>query len=207
MTVHFFMLDTVKWVGLCNSDAKKFDRPRVDTKHVGRSWLAAMAGGAGRYQRAMMACHGDPCCVYSNWTKYLDARCEVLQPDPNPDAPDFGWQLRISCDLENRLSRYGTAQRRWLENRLNGSHAHWKVVVGHHPVWSVSDHGECCMITHDNILSWAPRLPLPLPCRFFDSPESATTWWLRSTVSEVVLMHWPALQAPPHGSSKSCGHS
>lgn len=145
VTVHFFMLDTVKWVGLCQPDAKKFNRPRVDTKLVRRSWLVAKVGGAGRYRRAMTACQGDPCCVYSNWTKYLDARCEVLQPwDPSRD----GWQLRISCDLENRLSRYGAAQRRWLEDRLNRSHAHWKVVVGHHPVWSVADHGGCCMHAH-----------------------------------------------------------
>eukprot|EP01047_Picozoa_sp_COSAG01_P020684 COSAG01_NODE_1182_length_11347_cov_7.504356_6_plen_265_part_00 len=201
VTVHFFMLDTVKWgaspplplllqgwpremgcassiklgrhlkmnlgghpVGLCQPDAKKFNRPRVDTKLVRRSWLVAKVGGAGRYRRAMTACQGDPCCVYSNWTKYLDARCEVLQPwDPSRD----GWQLRISCDLENRLSRYGAAQRRWLEDRLNRSHAHWKVVVGHHPVWSVADHGGCCMHAHLYIIlliSSRGCCPRPAPC-------------------------------------------
>jgi hypothetical protein len=56
--VHFFMLDTVKWVGLCNSDAKKFGRPRHYLYNTSREWYVEKCGGEGRYARAVVSHQG-----------------------------------------------------------------------------------------------------------------------------------------------------
>ena len=68
--VHFFMLDTVKWTGLCNNDAKKFERPRHALYNTSRSWYVTKVGGEARYARAVAGCGGDMCCVREDWTKY-----------------------------------------------------------------------------------------------------------------------------------------
>jgi len=40
--------------------------------------------------------------------------------------------------LGNNVKR---KQINWLEGALKGSSAHWKIVIGHHPVWSRGSHG------------------------------------------------------------------
>lgn len=88
-----------------------------------------------------------------------DLRKDRLKPDGTPlehDTPDeFDDWVRPANELER-----GMAQ--WLESSLRESNARWKIVIGHHPLWSSggSKFEEAAMLR---------RLILPALCRYADA--------------------------------------
>ena len=135
VSAQFFMIDTVRWCGLCNSDSDSFNDRRYFTANVTRSQLVALVGGEDRYERASRACGGDTCCIWADWSQYRDTECREAR------AHSWGWTLELRCPIDNRLTSFAAQQRSWLEAALAASTADWKVVVGHYPVFSVSGHG------------------------------------------------------------------
>lgn len=135
VTAEFFMLDTVRWAGLCNSDSSGFRRGRYWRQNMTERSLAQAVGGTRRYAKAYESCGGDKCCIYTEWGASKDVACREIR------HADWGFELEMKCELENSLTQFADAQRRWLEQALSSSSAQWKVVVGHYPVWSVSGHG------------------------------------------------------------------
>jgi 3',5'-cyclic AMP phosphodiesterase CpdA len=135
VSAQFFMLDTVRWCGLCNSDSDSFNDGRYFWANVTRSQLVSLVGGEERYGRASESCSGDTCCIFEDWTQYRDTACREAR------AHDWGWTFELRCPLDSQLSSYAAVQRSWLEAALEASTADWKVVVGHYPVFSVSGHG------------------------------------------------------------------
>ena len=54
-----FVIDTVRWAGLCNSDSGGFRRPRFYLRNVTREQMTSYVGGERRYARASAACGGE----------------------------------------------------------------------------------------------------------------------------------------------------
>ena len=69
VTAEFFMLDTVRWAGLCNSDSSGFRRGRYWRQNMTERSLAQAVGGTRRYEKAYESCGGDKCCIYL-WRTY-----------------------------------------------------------------------------------------------------------------------------------------
>jgi tartrate-resistant acid phosphatase type 5 len=59
--------------------------------------------------------------------------------------------------LRNKYSSSGKAQRRWLENTLKNSESKWKIVFGHHPIYSYGRHGATSNLV---------KTILPLMCNY-----------------------------------------
>ena len=57
--------------------------------------------------------------------------------DTNPFAPEFAGSVNAQVAAQD-----STRQLRWLDSVLTASRATWKIVVGHHPIFSTGHHGD-----------------------------------------------------------------
>jgi tartrate-resistant acid phosphatase type 5 len=57
-----------------------------------------------------------------------------------PDSTEIQFII-LDTQLIKEEIPAGDAELIWLENQLSASTAHWKIVIGHHPIYSNGDHG------------------------------------------------------------------
>ena len=101
VSAQFFMIDTVRWCGLCNSDSGTFNDRRYFNANLTRTQLVGLVGGEDRYARASRACGGDTCCIWEDWSQFRDTSCREVS------AQSWGWTLELRCPLENALTSFG----------------------------------------------------------------------------------------------------
>ena len=68
-------------------------------------------------------------------------RVQFFCIDTNPFAPEFAGGVIAQVAAQD-----STRQLRWLDSALTASRATWKIVVGHHPIFSTGHHGDTPLV-------------------------------------------------------------
>eukprot|EP00948_MAST-09A_sp_MAST-9A-sp1_P000034 g34.t1 len=70
---------------------------------------------------------------------YGDGKVHIFYIDTNPLIPEYYHDSKMKANVESQDPK---AQLKWLEKGLKNSKALWKIVVGHHPIYTVGAHGK-----------------------------------------------------------------
>jgi acid phosphatase len=63
----------------------------------------------------------------------------MIHIDANPFVPQYALDPRMGKEITAQDS---AKQLAWIEKTLSGSDAPWKIVFGHHPIYSGGEHGD-----------------------------------------------------------------